>query len=41
MEAGLKQNNIEARNAASLSFKIITESLLEWQNQKQPSEVLK
>lgn len=29
MEAGLKQNRIEALNAASVSFKIITESLLE------------
>lgn len=28
MEAGLKQNKMEARNAASASFKIITESLL-------------
>ncbi len=29
MEAGLKQNKIEARSAASESFKIITESLLD------------
>lgn len=29
MEAGLKQNKIEARSAVSWSFKIITESLLE------------
>lgn len=29
MEAGLKQNNIEAHKAASGSFKIITDSLLE------------
>jgi hypothetical protein len=28
MEAGLKQNKIEAWNAASGSFKIITETLL-------------
>lgn len=31
MEAGLKQNKIEALNAASWSFKITTESLLKWQ----------
>jgi hypothetical protein len=29
MEAGLKQNKIEARSAASESFKIITESLFD------------
>lgn len=36
MEAGLKQNSTEARNAVSGSSKILTESLLEWQQ----SEVL-
>lgn len=29
MEAGLKQNKIEALNAASVSFKTITDSLSE------------
>lgn len=36
MEAGLKQNKIDARNATSGSFNIRTESLLK--TQKQESE---
>lgn len=37
MEAGLKQNRIEALNAASWSFKMITESLLKPPEKEHPS----